>query len=398
MSIVLQQRQEQLYQYSVMFRLLFILLLLPQLLFATDYYVNCNSGNDTTGDGTSGTPWATVQKCVDNSSGGDTCFIAETCNLSTPVTWGSFGGGTSQIAPFIIAGWDDGQADNVTPASCYKSGACVAGAVLDGGGTTDSPFSASSDPHFMRYKDIRFTDFDNRWTIAAYWKIIDCEFDTWSSPSDIFRDGNLGLFYNNYIHDVSGTNGYTFLWGGGVHVVGNVIESDDCISLTSNECIFANNVFKITDSSALCGIYNQDPYNIYFGNTLVGLGTANMELFNIGNNTADIMDVFDNVITDWDIFADDAGIAYFGYVGGNSLHDTTYDYSGTGIDFIIDDTADDVTDSTFPLVSSTDYNLTSGTNAEDASVQPEGGLKDIGAVESTASGGGAATTACGFVN
>lgn len=57
-----------------MHRALSILLLLPLLLGAT-YYVD-PLGNDTTGDGSSGNPWATLQKGIDNASNeGDTVCV-----------------------------------------------------------------------------------------------------------------------------------------------------------------------------------------------------------------------------------------------------------------------------------------------------------------------------------
>lgn len=53
--------------------LLFLLLTLP--LLGADYYV-ATTGNDTTGDGSSGTPWATINKALSIAVAGDTIHVA----------------------------------------------------------------------------------------------------------------------------------------------------------------------------------------------------------------------------------------------------------------------------------------------------------------------------------
>jgi hypothetical protein len=42
--------------------------------WATTYHTNFSTGNDTTGDGSSGTPWKTLQKCADVATSGDICL------------------------------------------------------------------------------------------------------------------------------------------------------------------------------------------------------------------------------------------------------------------------------------------------------------------------------------
>jgi len=55
-------------------RLAFCLLMASSPAFAATYHV-ATTGNDTTGDGSSGTPWATPMKCADTMVAGDTCLI-----------------------------------------------------------------------------------------------------------------------------------------------------------------------------------------------------------------------------------------------------------------------------------------------------------------------------------
>ena len=60
--------------------LLSYVMLLPAPLWAATYYVNATGGNDsrTTGQAqVQGTPWLTIQKCVDNVAAGDTCLVED---------------------------------------------------------------------------------------------------------------------------------------------------------------------------------------------------------------------------------------------------------------------------------------------------------------------------------
>ena len=52
-----------------------------------NWYFNTSTGNDTTGDGSTSTPYATAQKCWDEASTGDTIYG---CGTDTAgVAWGS---------------------------------------------------------------------------------------------------------------------------------------------------------------------------------------------------------------------------------------------------------------------------------------------------------------------
>lgn len=44
------------------------------------YYLNADTGNDTTGDGSSTLPWLTISHAVDNSASGDTIFLQSSTN------------------------------------------------------------------------------------------------------------------------------------------------------------------------------------------------------------------------------------------------------------------------------------------------------------------------------
>ena len=72
----------------------------------TTYYINADTGNDSTGDGTSGVPWLTLAKFLTESSNGDTCVCQE---ATAPYSWvsASISGRTIQgVSPTIPAIFD----------------------------------------------------------------------------------------------------------------------------------------------------------------------------------------------------------------------------------------------------------------------------------------------------
>ena len=44
------------------------------------YYINADTGDDTTGDGSSALPWATLSKGITGSASGDTIFAQNSTN------------------------------------------------------------------------------------------------------------------------------------------------------------------------------------------------------------------------------------------------------------------------------------------------------------------------------
>ncbi|MFH1959366.1 MAG: Ig-like domain-containing protein [Patescibacteria group bacterium] len=64
--------------YKVVSKLLFVVAIFffsVSSVYATDYYVAGDTGNDTTGNGSSGTPWKTIQKAADTMIAGDTVNV-----------------------------------------------------------------------------------------------------------------------------------------------------------------------------------------------------------------------------------------------------------------------------------------------------------------------------------
>ncbi len=78
------------------------------------YFIDPQSGNDTTGDGSIGTPWKTLQKGIDNAAGGDQINVKDSAAdvLAAAIDWTSgWSAGTSRDAPLIIRGYTSAEND-----------------------------------------------------------------------------------------------------------------------------------------------------------------------------------------------------------------------------------------------------------------------------------------------
>ena len=92
-----------------------LLFCLPLLASGADYYVDPGGGNDTTGDGSSGTPWATVQKALDTITAGATgdrinVKAGTSDSLSSSLSFATYGNPTA-VSPLRIQGYTTTAAD-----------------------------------------------------------------------------------------------------------------------------------------------------------------------------------------------------------------------------------------------------------------------------------------------
>lgn len=189
-----------------------------------DYYIDPATGNDTTGSGTSGAPWATLQKGVDNATGGDTIFLANTSPdvFTSSLTWNTGFGATSSGNPLRIVGWDNGGSLAMSMPGAQTD--VVVGEV-NGNSTVTSYDSSTSRPAFVHYIGIRFKDFVPASSqamvngLADYSSFINCEFAG-------ITQFEFGLNVSNrecwvigcYFHGHSEARGITSAGG---HIVGN---------------------------------------------------------------------------------------------------------------------------------------------------------------------------------
>lgn len=72
-----------------------------------DWYINADTGNDTTGDGSSGNPWLTISKAHTSASGGDTIIVMASVNTYI------FAGTQTFIKSLTIRGEDENPENQV---------------------------------------------------------------------------------------------------------------------------------------------------------------------------------------------------------------------------------------------------------------------------------------------
>lgn len=211
--------------------LLFIgILLVCESAFAADIYCDIVNGDDGTGDGSSGTPYATLQICIDNANGGDTIYIADTGTetLTTIIDWVSFGGttATSQENNLVIRSWNvDGTV------TCSVPGGNVPCAHIDGNDAVASIFSPTSKPVHVTLYRLKM-EATTSYIVDAQqdWTFYQCDISDGSGASLIDGNNNLALI-NSYLHDTGGS-------------------SVDCVEV-ANDSIYKNNFFENCTGSAI---------------------------------------------------------------------------------------------------------------------------------------------------
>lgn len=98
---------------------------LQTLTATTNYYVNDATGNDTTGDGSSGTPWATLQKAFNILSGVHTG--GQTVNINVADATYTAGLNISEFSGWVGPGVVNLIGNVATPDNCHinTSGSCI---------------------------------------------------------------------------------------------------------------------------------------------------------------------------------------------------------------------------------------------------------------------------------
>ena len=139
-----------------------------------DWYCDYATGNDSTGSGTSGSPYQTLQKCVDSATRGDTIYVANTSAqvFSSAL---SFGTGYTAIGTgeTLITGWDNGGSLSLTVPG--TAGTIPAGKI-DATGLTVS-WATSIQP-YVTVSDM-IIDCGTSWqgvSTNSYWNFFRCHF------------------------------------------------------------------------------------------------------------------------------------------------------------------------------------------------------------------------------
>lgn len=163
----------------------------------THYYVSPASGNDTTGNGTIGTPWATVQKALNtitrNATDGDQINVQAggTDTLGAALTLATYGTPTA-AAPLIIRG--------------YTSAADDGGVGVISGGGSYGIINNGTGIDYLHLWDLRLTNCGGNYVVGYlknYSSIVNCEVDGSTSSHGILVNGTV-LVERCYVHDVAG--------------------------------------------------------------------------------------------------------------------------------------------------------------------------------------------------
>jgi len=300
----------------------------------THYYVDPGGGSDVTGDGSIGTPWASVQHALDtitrdtvngdqiNIKAGTADVLAATLDLTTYGT-------PTATAPLVLRG--------------YTSAANDGGmGTLDGNG---GGFSLTPTENYCGYIDLRLTNVNVNHGILAtgnYCLAYRCQIDTNAGSSGIGIAPRAGcLVAGCYIYGVM--RGIQTGWGGS-HFVGNYIMISasggvGILNNNTNQDTYLSNIIVITQANA-CGYYanNASAGQSLFAHNIVyntAAGTAAGLLLN--DNAAGHSDsVLNNIICGWSGVGG-VGIRHDGQVlthGYNAFYNNTTDesYAATMLD------------------------------------------------------------------
>jgi hypothetical protein len=185
-------------------------------------YCDYTNGDDTTGLGTSVSPWKTLQKTVNSATGGDTINIANTSAqvLAAALTWNT--GFTADNTKYtIIQAWDNGgsitiqRPDETTPRL---------GAIIDGAGL----YALNISPQKIRLKNLKIQNFvvigDLIW-IANNSSVDGCEFKDNNADGGSVLVGYIYCTINNcFFHDNYGAYIIKPIYFG--QVINNFIEDN----------------------------------------------------------------------------------------------------------------------------------------------------------------------------
>jgi len=249
-----------------------------------DIYCDNTNGNDSTGDGSSGTPYKTIQKSVDVATAGDVIWIGDTSAqvLTTAISWASgWGGGTSDTSMLTIRGWD------------YSGGAGVDGiGEIDANSAAATIFSTTSTPTDVIIYHLNCHDTTgNVIDPNTNWYVVECEIHGGTNGVDEASDG---IVMGCNVHDCSAS---------GIRVASSEIVCFNTLANNTNAGIrIAGSDTAVFGNMISTGAYrgidvNQDGA-VIVNNTIVGDGTSNNTGIWIASSSYDRHVIINNLIVD----------------------------------------------------------------------------------------------------
>lgn len=359
-----------------------------------NWYCDYTNGNDSTGSGTSGSPYKTLQKAISVASGGDTIYIANTSAqvLTSEISWTGF---TANSSYLDIKSWNNG--GSLTIQKPNEASARVA-AFINGGGVATFFFSRTSIPTKVRFWNIKFYNHNIAGNPFMHytpndWSFIGCAFDGGDLNAQFVYCDGFTTFINCYFYASINPSGNLMMCFDNT-IIKNCYFDNETNSSTRDTIQIASVGFIdttiIKQTGAGRGINITSNYGFVRNCTFVSDGSANQTgLYTTGSSNHDVTNnlfyKFNGSSSkpyDLSVFA-----RYF-TVGYNSTYDCNAGTISGGA--IADLTSFDVSGSGDPFVNSAgnDYSVT-GSSSEGAGV---GQNMNIGAVQEISGGGGGGGT------
>lgn len=328
-------------------------------------YSDWANGDDSTGVGTSGNPYKTLDKAFTVAAIGDTIRIANTAAQAPTAQIAMPGLSTTSDAWLIIEGWDNGgslQIDN--PAGNVKAVGVFDGTSLSATTLFTSPIS------FVKFRNLRFQNFafsTGQLGASSNFNIFEgCDFSSNSaSTGRVLSPGTSCFvkfcsFRNN---NITSTGEVVFFSSATSTAFGNYFyNSKNALTFQSNAGVCQYNIFdKISGWGVTIGS-NTDRF-VCNNNTIIGDGSASNFGINFTNTTAEFINIFNNHFQDFSgsgsCAVRDSNVTWpttagsFDLVGANSFYNcaTTYENAGNFTASIMTDLRSlDVTETQQPLV------------------------------------------------
>lgn len=313
---------------------------------ATEYYVDPTSGSDSTGNGTIGNPWKSIQYALNNitqdTTNGDRINVKAGASddvLTATLTEGTYGTPTSG-APLIIQGYASAAGDQADETDFSQ----LAG--ISGGGSYGINFSVVN--VFLR--DLRMHNADsvtNFCDLGNDSAIVHCQFYDVTNGSVAGKVGIRGFIANCHVHSCSGTVGLmtqgqpSFIYACYVDATHASRDLSNPLSAWGG-CIFLCNVVRQKDDAGAVGINMKGGNNnACIHNTVYCTGAAaNIVGIDSGSASRTHHVIVNNYIEGFSgssntgiLITNNAGI-HHPLVAGNRWYNCTTGYSATNAPII----------------------------------------------------------------
>ena len=252
-----------------------VLSLLARPVQTTTYYVSAQTGNDSTGDGSSGNPWKTIQHCATTAGAGNTCLIRtgtyrETVqpNADNMTFLPDTGASVTISGADVVTGWSV-YSGNIYQSSGMTWTMCSPTNVAQCVGW-DQVFVDGQMVHLARWPNMSPSTVWPTWAMA--------QSATPNDPNSFTGNENPWVIHDSNLPNVN--------WvGAEVTFLSTQLWSQSGIVTASQagQITFTN--LHAPEERLFDGQGGRPPYPYYLSNTLAALDTAGEWYLNTGTNT-----------------------------------------------------------------------------------------------------------------